>query len=125
VTHDGNRLAPADLKLVQLAINNMLDRDGLTLFQHLYDNATKPGGYTAPYLFGIEHLTIDKQGRVFWRGLVVEYFDHAFWKRTGWRARMLADAAELATRCRQLEAAGLQPTVAKVLPSGHGRSRSS
>ena len=114
-TNDGDILSLADLKLVQLSINNTLDPDGTALFQELYDNATKPGGYTVPYLFGIEHLTIDQQGLVLWRGSVVEHFDHAVWKQTGWHERMRADAEEVATRCRQLEAKGIQPAAANVL----------
>lgn len=114
-TKDGDMLAPHHLKLVELAINNMLDEDGVAMFQTLYGNATKPGGYTAPFIFDIEHLTIDQHGVVRWRGVAVEHFDHAVWRQPGWRERMRADAEGVAARCRDLEAKGLHPTAPLVL----------
>ena len=66
-TDDGNNLAPIDLKIIELAINHGLNEKGLVRFDELYRNATKPDGYTAPYLFGIEHLTIDHHGSVLWK----------------------------------------------------------
>lgn len=114
-TNDGDRLSPQDLKIVELAVNNRLDSEGIVLFQELYRNATKAEGYTAPYLFAIEHLTIDQQGSVLWRGVVVEHFDHAVWRQPGWRESMQSDAQSVAIRCRHLEARGIPPTVANVL----------
>jgi len=114
-TNDGDRLAPQDLKLVELAVNGMLDDSGEALFQALYLNATKPGGYTAPYLFGIENLTIDHYGVIRWRSTPVEHFDHAVWKKPGWRDRMRKDAESVAAACRGLEAKGIQPTAPLVL----------
>ena len=114
-TKDGDILAPHHLKLVELAVNNHLNPDGIGLFQALYDNATKPGGYTVPYLFGIENLTIDQHGVVRWRGGAVEHFDHAVWRQTGWQEHMRADAENLAARCRALEARGIQPTASLLL----------
>ncbi len=116
-TKDGDMLAPHHLKLVELAVNNMLNEDGLVLFQGLHSNATKAGGYTTPFLFGIEHLTIDQHGVVRWRDIAVEQFDHAVWRQPGWRERMLADAQEVAARCRSLEAKGIQPTAPLLLQS--------
>lgn len=114
-TNDGDKLAPHDLKLVELAVNDRLDEPGEALFQALYQNATKPEGYTTPYLFGIEHLTIDHSGVIRWRGTPVEHFDHAVWKQPGWRDRMIQDAESVAACCRQLEAKGIPPTAPAVL----------
>jgi hypothetical protein len=116
-TKDGDMLAPHHLKLVELAVNNMLNQEGLAAFHALYGNATKAGGYTTPFLFGIENLTIDHHGVVRWRGTAVEQFDHAVWKQPGWRERMLRDAQEVAARCQSLEAKGIQPTVPLLLQS--------
>ncbi len=116
-TNDGDTLASHDLKLVELAVNNTLNEDGVAMFQALYGNATKPGGYTAPFLFGIENLTIDQHGVVRWRGVAVEHFDHAVWKQPGWRARMEVDAEEVAARCRALEMKGIQPTAPLIVQS--------
>lgn len=116
-TNDGDTLASRDLKLVELAVNNTLNEDGVAMFQALYGNATKPGGYTAPFLFGIENLTIDQHGVVRWRGVAVEHFDHAVWKQPGWRARMEVDAEDVAARCRALEMKGIQPTAPLIVQS--------
>ncbi len=113
-TDDGNGLAPVDLALVELAVNRRLNAAGLVRFDELYRNATQPDGYTAPYLFGIEHLTIDHQRHILWRGVAVEHFDHGVWQRPGWRERMRADAEAVGARCRQLEAEGIEPSMATV-----------
>jgi hypothetical protein len=109
-TSDGDKLAPADLKLVELAVNDMLNPKGIVVFHQLYENVTKPHGYTAPYLFGIEHLTIDHHRYIRWKGVVVEHFDHGFWQQAGGEERMHMDAEKVAARCRRLEAEGIQPT---------------
>jgi hypothetical protein len=114
-TNDGNGLAPVDLALIELAVNRRLDSIGLVRFAELDENATRPSGYTAPWLFGIEHLTIDHHRHILWKGVAVEHFDHAVWRRPGWRERMRADAAAVAARCQQLEAAGIQPSMAAVI----------
>jgi hypothetical protein len=110
-TRDGDRLAPADLALVELAINNKLSREGDARFEELYENATKPAGYTVPYLFGIEHLTMDHDHSILWKGVAVEQFDHGVWRQPGWQEKMRADARKVAARCRELEAEGNQPTM--------------
>jgi len=47
-THDGDVLAPPDLKLIELAVNGLLSDRGEALFLELHRNATKPEGYTWP-----------------------------------------------------------------------------
>jgi len=114
-TDDGNNLAPIDLQIIELAINHGLNEKGLVRFDELYRNATKPEGYTASYLFGIEHLTVDHHRHILWKGIAVEHFDHGVWQRPGWRERMRADAEAVAARCRQLEAGGIPPSIATVM----------
>jgi hypothetical protein len=116
-TDDGNGLAPVDLALIELAVNRRLDSSSLVRFAELHENATRPSGYTAPWLFGIEHLTIDRHRHILWKGIAVEHFDHAVWRRPGWRERMRADAEAVAARCRELEAAGIQPSMAALIDS--------
>ena len=111
---NGNNLAPIDLKIIELAINHGLNEKGLVRFDELYRSATKPDGYTAPYLFGIEHLTIDHHGNVLWKGAAVEIFHHDIWRQPGWRDQMRPDAEAVAARCRQLEAEGIEPSMATV-----------
>jgi len=114
-THDGDRLASSDLGLVELAVNGFLNEEGKSAFQQLHQNATKPDGYTPPNFLGIEHLTRDHAGYVLWKGTVVEHFDHDVWRQSGWQERIKTDAENVAIRCRELEARGIQPTLDTVL----------
>ena len=108
-THDGQDLAPPDLKVVEMAVNGFLSESGWTLFKELHRNATKPEGYTVPWFLGIEHMTRDHQGYIYWKGVKVEHYDHDTFQQPGWRERMKADADALAVRCRQLEETGFLP----------------
>jgi hypothetical protein len=114
-TDDGDKLSPSDLKLVELAVNDMLNAAGIERFRQLHEDATKLAGYTVPFLFDIEHLTIDHDRIIRWKGVAVEHFDHGVWRESGWQERMRADAAEVAAACRQVESEGIQPTTASVL----------
>lgn len=60
-TRDEDKLSPSDLALVELSVNGMLDSDGIARFQQLHQHATKPEGYTAPNLPGIEPLNTGAQ----------------------------------------------------------------
>jgi hypothetical protein len=55
-------------------------------------------GYKPPWFHGIEHLTIDHEGYVSWKGKRVEHFNPGDNNKER--------AEELAERCRQLEAEG-------------------
>lgn len=114
-TLDGDLLSPGDLKIVEIAVNDMLTPKGWTVFEALHKNATKPGGYTPPFFFGIEHMTREQSGHVLWRGVMVEHYDHDAYRQAGWTDRMKADAEKLAERCRMLEARGIQPTLQAVM----------
>jgi hypothetical protein len=108
-TRDGDDLAPPDLKLVELAVNGMLNDTGNAAFLELHRNATKSEGYTVPWFLGIEHLTRDQARYIYWKGQRIEHFDHDHWQQDGWRERMKADAEALAAHCRALERKGLVP----------------
>ncbi len=114
-TDDGDKLSPSDLVLVELAVNDMLNPDGIEAFRQLHHNATKTKGYTVPFLFNIEHLTIDHDRFILWKGIVVEHFDHGVWRKPGWEERMRDDAEEVAATCRLLESKGVEPSTATVL----------
>jgi hypothetical protein len=110
-THDGDHLDPADLKLVELAVNGFLSEPGKVAFVALHANATKAGGYTRPWFLGITHMTRDHERYIYWKGVRVEHFDHNVWREAGWRERMLSDAEQLATRCQVLEEMDEIPTL--------------
>jgi hypothetical protein len=114
-TQDGEELAPPDLKLVELAVNGFLSQAGEAAFLELHRNATKPEGYTVPWFLGIEHMTRDHQRYIYWKGVLIEHFDHDHWQQDGWRQRMKDSAEALAARCRALEAQGITPTSHNVI----------
>lgn len=110
-THDGNDLAPQDLKLTEMAVNGRLNEKGTTAFEELYRNVTKPEGYTFPWFHGIEHLTRDQQGYVRWKGRHVEHYDYPYCYSDDART----SAQEVARRCRLLESRGHTPDVHNVI----------
>ena len=112
-THDGDDLAPPDLKLVEIAVKGWLNEAGEVAFAKLLANVR--AGYKPPWLMGIEHTTRDHQRYVYWKGNQVEHYDHDVWQQDGWRERMKADAEELARRCRWLEENGKEVNTANVL----------
>jgi hypothetical protein len=114
-TKDGEELAPPDLKLIELAVNDQLNEVGEAAFMELHRNATKPKGYTVSWFLGIEHMTRDHQRFIYWKGVRIEHYDHDVWKQEGWRERMKADTEALASLCLALEAQGITPTWQNVM----------
>ena len=110
-TGDGDKLAPPHLKLVELAVNGMLNATGERAFEELYCNATRPEGYTVPWFHGIENLTRDHEGYVRWKGQRVEHYDPP-WCYTE-EARQAAE--EVARRSQLLESRGEIPTTEAVI----------
>lgn len=99
-TDDGETLSPPDLKLVEMAVNGQLNEHGERIFYELLDQVRS--GYRPPWFHGIEHLTLDHQGYVRWKGIAVEHYDAPY----AYSEQAKADALEVARRCRHLEATG-------------------
>lgn len=95
-TRDGEDLAPEHLYLLQCAVNGELNEKGVEFFTQIC-NDVEAGNYSKPWLYGVENLTQDHEGYVYWRDKHVEHysFDNV---DEGKRA-----AEELAERCRHLE----------------------
>lgn len=109
-TRDGEDLAPEDLKLVELAVNDWLNDAGKQKFEALY-TAVVSGKYSKPWLNGVEHLTLDHSGYVYWKGAHVEHFNSGFaWSEDGKR-----HCLEISRRCRFLESIEIQPSAANVI----------
>lgn len=108
-TNDGDDLAPHHLTLVELAVNGFLNEQGKAAFEELYRNVLK--GYTKPWFHGIEHLTIDHDGYVYWKGQVVEHFELPF----AYTERAREAALEVARRCRILEEQGEEINTTSVI----------
>lgn len=111
-TNDGDQLAPQDLYLVECAVNGRLNDCGMATFADLYANVTKPGGYTRPWFHGIEHLTKDHAGYVYWKGRRVEHY--SFYGKDA-HEREKEAAHRLARACLDCEARGLPVTFANLV----------
>src|SRR5437588_8993337 len=98
-TRDGEELDPSDLALVEAAINHDLTEEGVRIFDVLHQQAIS-GTYQKPWLFDIEHLTIDHIGNVRWRDQIVEHYTFLNEDSV---ARLRVKAIELARRCALLE----------------------
>jgi hypothetical protein len=100
-TGDGDGLDARDLYLVESAVNGFLTEAGYEKFTELHKQVVDRA-YRLPWLHGIEHLTIDQVGYVYWKDQQVEHYDipWAYGEEAGQQAR------ELARKCKILEAAG-------------------
>lgn len=103
-TNDGNRLAPVDLSLIQSAVNGWLTECGETAFVDLFGRVQ--AGYEPPTFHGIDYLTIDHEGYVYWRGIRVEHYTPSW----AYSAEAKGQALKLADICRNLEAQGTPVT---------------
>jgi hypothetical protein len=101
-SRDGNDLEPFHLSLVQAAVNNHLTARGVEAFHQLYDSVTS-GQYAKPWLAGVEHVTRDHQGYIYWKGSRVEHFTFSVMEED----QLKHTTQRLAERCRHIEALGL------------------
>ena len=101
-TNDGDDLAPGDLYLTECAVNGFLTPKGKETFDDLYHRVDE-GRYVKPWLFGIENLTIDHTGFVYWKGKQVEHY--TFYRDK--TEELKKQAIKLARRCRILEERGV------------------
>ena len=100
-THDGDDLSPQDLYLVECAVNDNLNERGEAAFSDLHKRV-KDGNYRPQWLQGVEHLTRDHGGYVYWKGQEIEHWSG----NLPYSEEGKAAAEELARRCRILESEG-------------------
>jgi hypothetical protein len=101
-SRDGEDLEPAHLSLVQAAVNNNLTERGVQAFHQIHADVTS-GKYIKPWLCGVEHVTRDLQGYVYWKGNRIEHFTYSAMDA----AQLKAITQRLAEKCRHIEALGL------------------
>ena len=101
MTNDGDSLDVWDMKLLESAVNGFLNEAGYQKFKELYSQVIA-GDYTLPWLHGIEHLTLDQEGYVYWKGQHVEHYDIPW----AYSEKAKLQAEELARRCKILEEQG-------------------
>jgi len=112
LTNDGDDLAPQDLSLLQGAVNGHLTETGLATFDDLHDRC-KAGSYQRRFLFGIEPLTQDLEGYVYYKEFRVEHY--SFSNDSALTERLRQDAILLVISCRQLEEMNITPSISTVL----------
>lgn len=108
-TRDGDDLAPSHLKLLEMAVNGCLNDAGKGAFAALL--ASVRTGYVKPWFHGVEHLTRNHHGYVFWKGHEIEHITGSLVHDDEGKAY----AAELARRCSVLEARGVTPSTVEVV----------
>jgi len=96
-TNDGNNLDPVDLDIVQATVNGHLTETGEIYFYDLHQRVIK--GYKKPWFHGIEHLTIDWEGYVYWKNKHIEHFTLCW----AYSKEAFKQAKELERRCKLLE----------------------
>jgi len=100
-TNDGDDLAPEHLYLLECTVNGLINEAGEIAFYELHKNAV-PGPYKRPWYHGIEHLTKDHEGYIYWKGQQVEHYSFTDYDKAH------TAALELAERCKHLEKIGIE-----------------
>lgn len=99
-TKDGNELSPEHLYLLQETINGNINEKGEVAFYELYKNALN--GYKKPWFHGIENMTTDHEGYVYWKGIPIEHYSFQS------RERETMAAKELAKDIQTMESRGIK-----------------
>lgn len=76
-THDGDELAPEDLSLLQWGANGQLNDKGIEALQKLHAQVMA-GEYQKPYHLGVEFMTYDHEGYVYFKGHEVEHYSQSW-----------------------------------------------
>lgn len=102
-TSDGNNLAPRDLSLLQAAVNNDLNEKGMEVFDKLHEQVMS-GTYdkSKVYYYGVEHMTKDGQGYIYYKGNQVEHYSCRN------SVEEFSALKRLQARCVLLEAKGIE-----------------
>lgn len=109
MTNDGERLSPPHLRLVEMTINNGISEAGEIALYKLHENVLS--GYKPDWFHGIEHLTIDHEGFVYWKNIQVEHYTPSW----AYSEEARVSAIELVDRCRTVEKRGDKPTTCSVI----------
>ena len=110
-TKDGDLLEPQDLKLTEYAVNGFLNEERREIFEKLYQRVVIDENYIRPYLHGIENMSRDHEGYIYYKNMYVEHYDRDY---------MYSEAAkneltELKRRCEFLERKGIEVSNSNVI----------
>ncbi len=112
LTDDGDKLSPKHLKLLEMSVNRRLNDEGIKAFDAVYRDVVA-GRYDAGKVWfcGVEHVTRDAAGYVYYKGQYVDHFSHDDFDE------MRRDTKELALICQRLERLGRPVGIAEYLAS--------
>lgn len=102
-TRDGEELDPSDLYVVELAANGHLSQQGEIRFSQILETTLK-GEYTKPWFHGVEHMTRDHEGYVYYKGIHVDHYSGSLIHSPRGRVALV----EMKARCEALEAANIR-----------------
>ena len=109
-TSDVDKLASIDLSLVEGAVNGFLTTEGIKAFNKLHETVVA-GKYKQPWFHGIEDMTIDNVGFIYWKGAIVEHYEQPW----AYSKDAKESAQELKRRCEILESKGIPLNVTTVI----------
>ncbi|MCE8425744.1 MAG: hypothetical protein J5U17_08210 [Candidatus Methanoperedens sp.] len=109
-TSDGDKLDPLDLKLVESAVNGFLSEEGIKVFNQLHETIVA-GKYKQPWFHGIENMTIDHVGYVYWKGAIIEHYEQPW----AYSKDAKESAQELKRRCDILESKVISLNITTVI----------
>jgi hypothetical protein len=109
-TSDGDKLSLLDLNLVENAVNGFLSEEGIKVFNQLHEIIVA-GKYKYPWFHGIENMTIDHVGYVFWKGATVEHYEQPW----AYSKEAQENAQKLKRRCEILESKGIPLNITTVI----------
>jgi hypothetical protein len=102
-TNDGDDLDPADLKLTELAVNGRLNERGMKALDELHSRVVA-GAYTKPWLHGVEPMTRDNEGYIYYKDKHVEHYSRHYVNSL----QAKRDLTELRNQCEWLERRGIE-----------------
>lgn len=105
-TNDGDSLDPQHLKLLEYAVNGVLNEKGVEVFNQLHEQVVA-GQYQKPYLHGVEYMTRDHEGYIYYKGQHVEHYSS--WWVYSLNAKQELEA--LQDQCIFLEKNGIAPRI--------------
>jgi hypothetical protein len=101
---------PHDLKLVENAVNGFLTAEGIEAFNKLHKTVAA-GEYKQPWFHGIENMTIDDVGFIYWKGAIVEHYEQPW----AYSKDAKESAQELKRRCEIIESKGIKLNITTVI----------
>lgn len=102
-TNDGDDLSPPHLKLTEMAVNGFLNENGIKLLDEIHQQVID-GIYKKPYLQGVEFMTQDHDGYIYFKEHSVEHYSRP-WAYSLEAKDCLEDMQH---RCLFLESKGIE-----------------